>query len=57
MELIVSFDEIKNICDPVSSEQISLLFCFGDCHTELHVNNSHECIIPTKHVTIIKIQS
>ncbi len=54
---MVSFDEIKDVCDPVSSEQISLLFCFGDCCTELHAYNSHECIIPTKHVAIIKIQS
>ncbi len=50
---MVSFDEIKDVCDPVSNEQ----FCFGDCPTELHAYNSHECIIPTKHVTIIKIQS
>ncbi len=42
MELMVSFDEIKDVCDPVSSEQISLLFCFGDSHTELHAYNSPE---------------
>ncbi len=43
---MVSFDEIKYVCDPVLSEQISLLFCFGDCCTELHL------YMPTIHTNV-----
>ncbi len=53
MELVVSFDEIKDVFDPVS--QVNKFFCYFVLPIAyLHVYNTHEC---TKHVTIIKIQS